>query len=506
MSRLSFHIPKRDEEDLGEVIDDRYLRLDASNGPITGDLDFDGNKITGLGTPSGNADVATKKYVDDTVGAGGGGDMLKSTYDTDDDGYVNGAESLNDGANTASAADVSTHLAADSKHREINDGGSAVTDIWSADKIDTELSGKLSDITGESVGDLSDVDVTGVASNKVLKYNATSSAWEIGDDSDTTYIAGDFNHDDLANIPAGDHIDWTQSGAGTIHADNYVDNDTTYTAGTGMSLVGTQFDCDITQYTDADAVAAIKGDVDWDATNWDTAYSWGDHSSAGYLSDITGEGINDLSDVDTTGIANDKILKYNATNSAWEIADDVDTDTTYTAGTGLSLEGTEFSSDITQYTDSDAVSAIQADASWNATNWDTAHGWGDHGAAGYLTSVGEESINSLLDVDTTGIADNKILKYNSTSSAFEIGDDNDTTYTASDFDHGDLTNTHNLTTDIDHDTLTNFEAGEHYPVIDEDNMVSDSDSHVPTQQSVKAYIDSEISALREQINSLTRIG
>ena len=33
-------------------------------------------------------------------------------------------------------------------------------------------------------------------------------------------------------------------------------------------------------------------------------------------------GINDLSDVDTTGILNDKILKYNSTSGNWEIADD----------------------------------------------------------------------------------------------------------------------------------------------------------------------------------------
>jgi hypothetical protein len=58
---------------------------------------------------------------------------------------------------------------------------------------------------------------------------------------DTTYTASDFNHDDLSNIPANDHIDWTAESAGTIHVSNYVDNDTTYTAGDGLSLVGTEF-------------------------------------------------------------------------------------------------------------------------------------------------------------------------------------------------------------------------------------------------------------------------
>ena len=38
--------------------------------------------------------------------AGSGGDMTKAVYDTDDDGIVNAAESVSDGVNTASAAEV----------------------------------------------------------------------------------------------------------------------------------------------------------------------------------------------------------------------------------------------------------------------------------------------------------------------------------------------------------------------------------------------------------------
>lgn len=36
------------------------------------DLDLSGNKVTGLPTPSANSDAATKKYVDDNSGDGGG--------------------------------------------------------------------------------------------------------------------------------------------------------------------------------------------------------------------------------------------------------------------------------------------------------------------------------------------------------------------------------------------------------------------------------------------------
>ena len=95
--------------------------------------------------------------------------------------------------------------------------------------------------------------------------------------------------------------------------------------------------------------------------NWDTAHGWGDHSSAGYLTSISANSINDthidwgtganqvstadipentnlyytdarayarigaasinaLSDVNTSGAANGKILKHNG--SAWVVADD----------------------------------------------------------------------------------------------------------------------------------------------------------------------------------------
>jgi hypothetical protein len=54
-------------------------------------------------------------------------------------------------------------------------------------------------------------------------------------------------HDGLTGFVANEHLDWTTDrGATNIHAGNYTDTNTTYSAGTGMSLSGTQFNCTVT--------------------------------------------------------------------------------------------------------------------------------------------------------------------------------------------------------------------------------------------------------------------
>lgn len=50
-------------------------------------------------------------------------------------------------------------------------------------------------------------------------------------------------------------------------------------------------------------------------TNWSTAYGWGDHASAGYLTGIGSETLDDLSDVTIAANSSGEILKWNGT--AW---------------------------------------------------------------------------------------------------------------------------------------------------------------------------------------------
>jgi len=110
-------------------------------------------------------------------------------------------------------------------------------------------------------------------------------------------------------------------------------------------------------------------------TEWDTAYSWGNHASAGYQP----------LDGDLTAIAalsgTSGLLKKTAAN-------------TYTLDTNIYL---------TSYTETDPIYVA---SSWysttnNASNWNTAYGWGNHASAGYLTSGAIGTTVQAYDADLT---------------------------------------------------------------------------------------------------------
>ena len=82
-----------------------------------------------------------------------------------------------------------------------------------------------------------------------------------------------------------------------------------------------------------------------DGTSWDTAFGWGDHASAGYLTSAS------IDNLHTDELADSWLSSALAAN---------------------------------------IISATNA----NVTNWNTAYGWGDHSTAGYLSAV---SINTEID-------------------------------------------------------------------------------------------------------------
>ena len=116
-------------------------------------------------------------------------------------------------------------------------------------------------------------------------------------------------------------------------------------------------------------------------SNWNTAYGWGDHGSAGYLT-----AANNLSDL----------------NSASEARTALGLGTAATAASG------------------DFATAAQG------TSADTAYGWGDHGAAGYSTATGVENNADVTDATNVAAAGALMKSGGTMSGALTI----DTTGTA----------------------------------------------------------------------------
>tara|TARA_A100001234_G_scaffold54169_1_gene46264 strand:- start:2510 stop:3940 length:1431 start_codon:yes stop_codon:yes gene_type:complete len=153
------------------------------------------------------------------------------------------------------------------------------------------------------------------------------------------------------------------------------DGSFTYTAG-GITWIwdGLSWRSGISSGGESDPVyssSAASNVTNQKIQNWDAAFSWGDHSQAGYGSGSGGGSMNELVD-----------------------------DTTPQLGGVLDCNGFAIDFGNNVITDADVG------------NYDTAYGWGDHSTAGYLTSLPAIAIGSLSDVTISTPSAGQVLKYN----------------------------------------------------------------------------------------------
>ena len=116
---------------------------------------------------------------------------------------------------------------------------------------------------GGSAGTMADYTVLATPTDSVLSVNGSTGAVVL-------------THDGFSDFVANEHIDWTASGAGTIHASNYTDTNTTYSVQDGelsqnnftnadhSKLDGIEASADV---TDATNVAAAGALMDSEVTN-----------------------------------------------------------------------------------------------------------------------------------------------------------------------------------------------------------------------------------------------
>jgi len=121
--------------------------------------------------------------------------------------------------------------------------------------------GYLTGLSGQSIGGLGDVTVSGPATGELLRYNATSSKWE----------------------------NWSP---------NY-----------------------LTTYTEIDPIFVASpayGISNSNINNWNTAFSWGNHASAGYLTTLSTQSLGSLSNVSSSTPSDGQALVWNASGNTWQ--------------------------------------------------------------------------------------------------------------------------------------------------------------------------------------------
>lgn len=145
-------------------------------------------------------------------------------------------------------------------------------------------------------------------------------------------------------------------------------------------------------YGITDAATSTQG------ANADTAFGWGDHAQAGYLTSIGQVSINELSNVNSGMTPSDgQALVYNQTSSEW-IAQTLSGTGTVTSvdislPTGLEVAGNPITTTGTLAITYSTGFSLPTTA--KQSEWDTAYGWGDHSLVGYLTSISGLNISGL---------------------------------------------------------------------------------------------------------------
>ena len=340
-------------------------------------------------------------------------------------------------------------------------GASGVTTGISGDTLTISgpsLSSYLQNLSGQNFTTLSDV-ATPAASDdgKILYYEHASTSFKWKTDSAT--LSTDAVSEGSSNL----YFTNARADARITNAlkdeDNMASNSNTHVP--SQQSVKAYVDSQILTKDNTDEIAEGSSNLYYTNARADAR--------------IAAASLTDLSDVNT-GATSGQVLKWNG--SAWAPADDA---TAGGGGTNADTLGGQNLAYVLNYTNHSNTPTIPANTSQISEN----------SANLYYTNaradarIAAASLSALSNVHTASPTDGQVLKWDNGNSRWAPAADNG------------HSNTDSLSEGSSNQYFTNARADARITnaLKDEDNMASNSATHVPSQQSVKAYVDSSISGI-----------
>ena len=319
-------------------------------------------------------------------------------------------------------------------------------------------------------------------------------------------VDSEIDHDSLSNFVANEHIDWTASSAGTIHASNYTDT-TTNTMGSGFTVSATT-DTTATTITQGDDLmftagtgitceTTADGTVTISCTVTDTNTQLSEEQVEDFVGGMLGgtETLITVTYQDGTGdidfVVDNDLSNYDNSSSGFITA--TLTEEQVEDFVGGMLGGTETGIAVTYQDGTGDIDFVVSDTTVAGDSGSTGITPGDT-----LTIAGGTNVTTAMSGDTLTVT---ATDTNTMGSGFTVSATTDTNATT--ITQGDdlmFTAGTGITCETTADgtvtiSCTVTDTNTQLTLIDSDTMTGASSSNVASAESVKAYVDTEITDL-----------